>query len=94
LISSSKLDGHAKSLKTLFSDIPEKAVIQSLQGLLDSRLRGDKLRGSDDYEDFLRDYQAYFFQRSRKSFSFISRGVVLESKRAISQPATCIYSLR
>jgi hypothetical protein len=37
----------------LFSVIPAKAGIQSLQGLLDSRLRG-----SDDVADFLRVYQA------------------------------------
>jgi hypothetical protein len=47
-----KFDELAKSLKTLFSVIPAKAGIQSLQGLLDSRLRG-----SDGLGDFLRVHQ-------------------------------------
>jgi len=44
----SVIDGLVKSRKTPFSVIPAKAGIQSLQALLDSRLRG-----SDDLEDFL-----------------------------------------
>ena len=47
-----KFDAFAKSPKTLSSVIPAEAGIQSLQGLLDSRLRG-----SDGLGDFLRDHQ-------------------------------------
>jgi hypothetical protein len=49
-----KIDVLLKSPKTLFSVIPAEAGIQSLQGLLDSRLRG-----SDDLRDFLRLHQSY-----------------------------------
>jgi hypothetical protein len=45
-------DGFVKSPKTPFSVIPVKTGIQEIQELLDSRLRG-----SDDYGDFLRDHQ-------------------------------------
>jgi hypothetical protein len=47
-----KFDGFVKSPKTPFSVIPVKTGIQEIQELLDSRLRG-----SDDYGDFLRDHQ-------------------------------------
>jgi hypothetical protein len=50
----SKLGELVRSPKTLFSVIPAKAGIQSLQGLLDSRLRG-----SDGLGDFLRAHQAW-----------------------------------
>jgi hypothetical protein len=40
LIYRAKFDALVKSPKTLFSVIPAEAGIQSLQGLLDSRLRG------------------------------------------------------
>jgi len=43
-----KFDDLAKSPKTPFSVIPVKTGIQEIQEVLDSRLRG-----SDDYEDFL-----------------------------------------
>ena len=48
-----KLDEFVKSPKTPFSVIPVKTGIQEIQELLDSRLRG-----SDDYGDFLREHQA------------------------------------
>jgi hypothetical protein len=48
----SNLDGFVRSPKTLFSVIPAEAGIQSLKGVLDSRLRG-----SDDPGDFLRTHQ-------------------------------------
>jgi hypothetical protein len=47
-----KFDGLAKSRKTPFSVIPVKTGIQEIQEVLDSRLRG-----SDDYGDFLRGHQ-------------------------------------
>jgi hypothetical protein len=47
-------DAFVKSPKTLFSVIPAEAGIQSLQGVLDSRLRG-----SDGLEDFLRGHQEW-----------------------------------
>jgi hypothetical protein len=57
-----KLDAFLKSPKWLFFVIPAKAGIQSFQALLDSRSPtttfGDRLRGSDDLGDFLRDRQA------------------------------------
>jgi len=56
-----KFDAFVKSPKTLFSVIPAEAGIQSLQGLLDSRLRG-----SDDREGFLRSHQVCF-KKSRAS---------------------------
>jgi hypothetical protein len=46
------IDGFVKSPKTPFSVIPVRTGIQEIQELLDSRLRG-----SDDYGDFLRDHQ-------------------------------------
>jgi hypothetical protein len=46
------IDAVVKSRKTLFSVIPVKTGIQEIQEVLDSRLRG-----SDDYGDFLRDHQ-------------------------------------
>jgi len=46
-----KFDDLAKSPKTPFSVIPVKTGIQEIQELLDSRLRG-----SDDYGDFLREH--------------------------------------
>jgi len=52
-------DELVKSPKQLFSVIPVKTGIQSFQALLDSRSPtttfGDRLRGSDDCADFLRD---------------------------------------
>ena len=45
-------DGFVKSQKTPFSVIPVKTGIQKIQEVLDSRLRG-----SDDYGDFLRTHQ-------------------------------------
>ena len=47
-----KLDGFVRSRKTPFSVIPVKTGIQEIQEVLDSRLRG-----SDDYGDFLREHQ-------------------------------------
>jgi hypothetical protein len=49
---SKQFDGFVKSPKTLFSVIPADAGIQSLQGLLDSRLRG-----SDGLGDFSRGHR-------------------------------------
>jgi len=43
----------AKSPTRPFSVIPVKTGIQEIQKLLDSRLRG-----SDDYEEFLREHHA------------------------------------
>jgi hypothetical protein len=58
-----KTDAFVRSPKTLFSVIPAEAGIQSLQGLLDSRLRG-----SDDREDFLRSHQNW---RASKTKVFV-----------------------
>jgi len=53
LFSSSSGLGLVKPPETPFSVIPAKAGIQSLQAFLDSRLRG-----SDDYGDFLQVYRS------------------------------------
>jgi len=47
-----KFNALVKSPETPFSVIPVKTGIQENQEVLDSRLRG-----SDDYEDFLRTHQ-------------------------------------
>ena len=47
-----KFEGFVRSPKTHFSVIPVKTGIQVIQEVLDSRLRG-----SDDYGDFLRNHQ-------------------------------------
>jgi hypothetical protein len=52
-----KLDAFVKTPKTPFSVIPVKTGIQEIQKLLDSRLRG-----SDDYGDFLREHQTSSFE--------------------------------
>jgi hypothetical protein len=51
-----KVDEFVRSRKPPCFVIPAEAGIQSLQGLLDSRLRG-----SDDLGDFLRDHQGCLF---------------------------------
>jgi hypothetical protein len=56
-----KINEVVKSPKTLSSVIPVKTGIQEFQGVMDSRSPpaacGDKLRGSDGSEYFLRDRQ-------------------------------------
>jgi len=60
----SEFDAFVKSRKTPFSVIPAQAGIQSLQGFLDSRLRG-----SDGLEDFLPPHQISCF---RDCFDFLT----------------------